>query len=160
VVLFSGILLPRFKKQRLFIRDNKSENEFVRNNIAYFHNLFSKFLSVSLVFWLSLFSDKIWTKYLKLMKENSLNITGCWAAKAESEKRYTLPHRDTAQSRVAIEQWTHVTECKIWGFHSCDYEECRLLGYKITVPTSQEAHCVSATEPSRLILSDLKFSLQ
>jgi hypothetical protein len=29
------------------------------------------------------------------------------------------------------------------------YEECRLLGYKNPVRTSQETHYVSATEPSR-----------
>jgi hypothetical protein len=31
-------------------------------------------------------------------------------------------------------------------------EECRLLGYKNAVLTSQETHCLSATEPSRLML--------
>jgi hypothetical protein len=41
---------------------------------------------------------------------------------------------------------------KIWGFHSIDYEECRLLVYKISVPTSQETHYVSPTEPSCLTL--------
>jgi hypothetical protein len=40
----------------------------------------------------------------------------------------------------------------IWGFHGCDYEECRLVGYKITVRTSQETHYFSATESSRLML--------
>jgi hypothetical protein len=38
--------------------------------------------------------------------------------------------------------------CKISGFHGGDYEECSLVGYKIPVPTSQEIHYVSATEPS------------
>jgi hypothetical protein len=33
-----------------------------------------------------------------------------------------------------------------------DYEECRLLGNKNPVHTSQETHYVSATEPSRLML--------
>jgi hypothetical protein len=33
-----------------------------------------------------------------------------------------------------------------------DYEECRLLGYKPPVRTSQETHYVSATEPSQLML--------
>jgi hypothetical protein len=42
--------------------------------------------------------------------------------------------------------------CKIWGFHSGDYEECRLLGYKTPVRTSQETHYVSATESSQLML--------
>jgi hypothetical protein len=42
--------------------------------------------------------------------------------------------------------------CKIWGFHGSDYEECRLLGYKNPVRTSQETHYVSATEVSLLML--------
>jgi hypothetical protein len=42
--------------------------------------------------------------------------------------------------------------CKIWGFHGGDYEECRLLGYKNPVRTSQETHYVSATECSQLTL--------
>jgi hypothetical protein len=42
--------------------------------------------------------------------------------------------------------------CKIWGFHGGVYEECRLLGYKNPVRTSQETHYVSATEPSQLML--------
>jgi hypothetical protein len=33
-----------------------------------------------------------------------------------------------------------------------DYEECRLLGYKNQVRTSQETHYVSATETSQLML--------
>jgi hypothetical protein len=36
--------------------------------------------------------------------------------------------------------------------HGGDYEECRLLGEKTPVRTSQETHYVSATEPSQLIL--------
>jgi hypothetical protein len=40
--------------------------------------------------------------------------------------------------------------CKIRGFHGSDYEECRLLGYKDPVLTSQETHYVSSTESSRL----------
>jgi hypothetical protein len=42
--------------------------------------------------------------------------------------------------------------CKIWGFHGGDYEECRLLGYKNPVRTSQETHYVSTTETSQLML--------
>jgi hypothetical protein len=42
--------------------------------------------------------------------------------------------------------------CKILGFHGCNYEECRLLGYKNQVRTSQETHYFSVTEPSQLIL--------
>jgi hypothetical protein len=41
--------------------------------------------------------------------------------------------------------------CKIWGFRSCDCEEC-LLGYKNPVRTSQETHYISTTEPDRLML--------
>jgi hypothetical protein len=40
---------------------------------------------------------------------------------------------------------------KIWSFHGDYYEECRLLGYKTPFRTSQEAHYVSATVPSRLL---------
>jgi hypothetical protein len=42
--------------------------------------------------------------------------------------------------------------CKIWGFHGGDYEECRLLGYRNPVRTTQETHYVSATESSQLML--------
>jgi hypothetical protein len=42
--------------------------------------------------------------------------------------------------------------CKIWGFHGDDYEECRPLGYKNPVRTSQETHYVSVAESSRLML--------
>jgi hypothetical protein len=60
-----------------------------------------------------------------------------------------IPHRRhyftaTELSRLMI--------CKIWGFHGGDYEECRLLGYKNPVHTSQETHYFSATELSRLML--------
>jgi hypothetical protein len=41
--------------------------------------------------------------------------------------------------------------CKIWGFHGGDHEECRLLGYKNPVRTSQETHYVSTTEHSQLM---------
>jgi hypothetical protein len=41
---------------------------------------------------------------------------------------------------------------KISGFHSSDYEEWRLLGYKYPVRTSKEIHYVSATELSLLML--------
>jgi hypothetical protein len=42
--------------------------------------------------------------------------------------------------------------CKIWGFQGSDYEECRLLGFKHPVRTSQETHYVSATQSSQLML--------
>jgi hypothetical protein len=41
---------------------------------------------------------------------------------------------------------------KIWGFHGDDYEECRLLGFKYPVRTSQETRYFSATESSQLML--------
>jgi hypothetical protein len=41
---------------------------------------------------------------------------------------------------------------KVWGFHGGEYEECRLLGYKIPGRTSQETQYISATEPCRLML--------
>jgi hypothetical protein len=43
----------------------------------------------------------------------------------------------------------------IWGFHGSDYEECRLLGYKNPVRTSQETRYLTATESSRLMLSKI-----
>jgi hypothetical protein len=45
--------------------------------------------------------------------------------------------------------------CKILGFHGGDYEECRLLGYKKPVRTSQETHYVSATESSQVMLCNI-----
>jgi hypothetical protein len=41
---------------------------------------------------------------------------------------------------------------KIWSFHGGDYEECRLLGYKNPICTSQETHNISTTEHNRLML--------
>jgi hypothetical protein len=45
--------------------------------------------------------------------------------------------------------------CIVWGFRCCDYEECRLLGYKNPVRTSQETHYVSTTESSQLMLCNI-----
>jgi hypothetical protein len=39
-----------------------------------------------------------------------------------------------------------------FGFHGSDYEECRLLGYKNPVRTSQETYYLSTTESSQLML--------
>jgi hypothetical protein len=47
---------------------------------------------------------------------------------------------------------SHPQYCKIWGFHSSDYEEWCLLGYKNPVCTSQETQYVSVTESSQLML--------
>jgi hypothetical protein len=46
--------------------------------------------------------------------------------------------------------------CKIRDFHSGDYEECRLLGYKNPDRTSQETHYFSATESSQLMLCKIR----
>jgi hypothetical protein len=51
----------------------------------------------------------------------------------------------------SIIRWTG-TRCKIWGFHGSDYEECRPLGYKPPVRTSQETPYFSTTESSQLML--------
>jgi hypothetical protein len=40
---------------------------------------------------------------------------------------------------------------QVSGFHGGDYEECRLLGHKIPIRTSQETHYVSAKESSQLM---------
>jgi hypothetical protein len=42
--------------------------------------------------------------------------------------------------------------CEISDFHSRDYEEFRLMGYKKWVCTSQDTHYFSATESNRLML--------
>jgi hypothetical protein len=60
-----------------------------------------------------------------------------------------VPHR---KHYVSSTKFSRLMLCKIWGFHGGDYEECRLLGYKNPVRTSQETHYVSATEPNRLML--------
>jgi hypothetical protein len=44
---------------------------------------------------------------------------------------------------------------QIWGFHGADYEECRLLGYKNPVCTSQGTHYVSVRESSLLMLCEM-----
>jgi hypothetical protein len=36
----------------------------------------------------------------------------------------------TGKHYVSATETNLLTLCKIWGFHDCDYEECRLLGYK------------------------------
>jgi hypothetical protein len=40
--------------------------------------------------------------------------------------------------------------CKISGIHGSDYEECRLLGYKNPVHTSQETHTCPLQSPAGL----------
>jgi hypothetical protein len=64
-------------------------------------------------------------------------------------KTQFLPHR---KHYVSARETSRLRLCKICVFHGSDYEECRLLGYKNPVRTSQETHYVSAKETSRLIL--------
>jgi hypothetical protein len=47
---------------------------------------------------------------------------------------------------------THTVYKQDLWYHGGNYEECRLLGYKNPVRTSQETHYFSTTEPSRLML--------
>jgi hypothetical protein len=69
-----------------------------------------------------------------------------WRRKQASLKRQSI---SDCKAWPCTEQ---LTTCKIWGLHGGNYEECRLLGYKNLVRTSQEKHYVSFTEPSRLML--------
>jgi hypothetical protein len=57
---------------------------------------------------------------------------------------------------LRIKYQTYASLCRIFGFHGDDYEECRLLGYKTPVRTSQETHYVSATETSQLVLCKIR----
>jgi hypothetical protein len=43
--------------------------------------------------------------------------------------------------------------CNNSGFDGSDHEECRFLGCKSPIPTSQKTHYVSATEPNGIMLS-------
>jgi hypothetical protein len=47
-------------------------------------------------------------------------------------------------------------DSKVRSFHGGDCEECRLLGYKNPVFTSQEKHYVSAVESSWLMLCKIR----
>jgi hypothetical protein len=57
----------------------------------------------------------------------------------------------TKESANNIRQTRHILR-NVWGFNGRDYEECRLLGYKNPVRTSQETPHISATESSQLML--------
>jgi hypothetical protein len=48
--------------------------------------------------------------------------------------------------------------CKIFGFHGGDYEECRLLGYKNPVRTSQETLRLHYGVQPVNAMYDLRFS--
>jgi hypothetical protein len=67
---------------------------------------------------------------------------------------YETLNREFVSGVSSISKWAlkHSVPCKIWGFRGDDYEECRLLGYKNPVRTSQETHYVSATKSSRSML--------
>jgi hypothetical protein len=62
-------------------------------------------------------------------------------------------HSDTGTGFLTVLRFTlliiHPTNC---GFHGDDYEECRLLGYRNPVRTSQETYYVSVTVSNRLML--------
>jgi hypothetical protein len=60
-----------------------------------------------------------------------------------------VPHR---KHYIDAREPSRLILCKMWGFHGSDHEECRLLGCKNPVRTSQETHYVSTTELSRLML--------
>jgi hypothetical protein len=60
-----------------------------------------------------------------------------------------------AEGRILLKWILEVQDrrmCKILGVHGSDYGECRLLGYKTPVRTSQETHYVSTSESSELML--------
>jgi hypothetical protein len=64
---------------------------------------------------------------------------------------YNNPVRTSQETHYASTTETNqLMLCKIGGFHGCEHEECRLLGYKYPVRTSQETHYVSATESQPL----------
>jgi hypothetical protein len=52
-------------------------------------------------------------------------------------KTQFVPHRRYINSPL---ESSRLKLCKICGFHGGDYEECRLLGYKDSVRTSQEIY--------------------
>jgi hypothetical protein len=66
----------------------------------------------------------------------------------------TLAETDCRELSTAVSKkpQNYCSRCKIWGFHGGDYEECRLLGYKTHVCTSQETHYLYTTELSQLML--------
>jgi hypothetical protein len=63
-----------------------------------------------------------------------------------------IPHPRHFKMQWIRRSSSKYSPCKIWGLHGGDYEECRLLGYKNPVRTSQATHYVSTTEHSRLTL--------
>jgi hypothetical protein len=65
---------------------------------------------------------------------------------------YKTPVRTSQETHyVSATEPSQLMQCKIWGFHGSDYEECRLLGYKNPICTSQETRYIT-TESSLLML--------
>jgi hypothetical protein len=80
-----------------------------------------------------------------LQNTNSGNrITAAAAAWPSSQK--------WGSNGTAAKSRQHELMGKTRGSRGGDYEECRLLGYKTPVRTSQQTHYVSATESSQLML--------
>jgi hypothetical protein len=71
-----------------------------------------------------------------------MSPTGIWSPVITSQETHYICA--TEPSRLML--------CKIWGFHSLDYEGCLLLICENKGHTSQETHYVSATESSWLKL--------
>jgi hypothetical protein len=72
---------------------------------------------------------------------------------------WEIPHiRDYSVTVLSDAERSRYCHCRCIVYRSNKsmyggaYEECRLLGHKTPVRTSQETHYVSATEPSQLML--------
>jgi hypothetical protein len=83
----------------------------------------------------SVVTREYWRKIIITCKEMALEVT-----------KYNI------DSKIIIMIIIIIMCCKIRGFHGGDCEECRLLGYKNPVRTSQETHYISVTESSQLML--------
>jgi hypothetical protein len=84
----------------------------------------------------------------------SLEDSGQWTDRSSNWRRSLL---ENGSRRMAW--WVHYIKGRLFGsgfefrgVHGGDYEEFLLMGYKNPVRTSQETHCISATESNRLIL--------
>jgi hypothetical protein len=65
----------------------------------------------------------------------------------------TAGHQAEGLEFLSLSCYKHnIPVCEFWGFHGSDYEECRPLGYKNPVHTSQQTHYISVTESSQLML--------
>jgi hypothetical protein len=57
----------------------------------------------------------------------------CWCGFLNSSRRSTQGWSlqkvsSTGSPQTGYSSSNKIMHCKIWGFHGCDYEECRLLG--------------------------------